>query len=1330
MGEIRLSESLHDFDRRLLSWQPSNAQPSRFFSQEDVQAPYTTEPLDRPLEPTTSCFVRSSSPAPTPHPTLAGLHHLVPKHDYQPPSSGLDFGTRRARSGRISIPHSHSPFPLSPKTRLQDPFETPPLPMRQTSNAFYVDGSPTPDCHQRRQAPGDSQVASYKPKARLSSGYQQIQLDHAPPIANGIHLISPRLALPDKVKELFPYEVFNAVQSKCFATCYGSSENLVVSAPTGSGKTTILELAICKLIADKGHQSFKIVTDMSRVRNATIIVTTPEKWDSLTRKWEDHHRLLQLVRLFLIDEVHILRDSRGATLEAIVSRMKTIGVDVRFIALSATIPNSEDIASWLGRDHKNQQVSAWRETFGEEMRPVKLDKVVYGTDASITNPFAFDKVLNSKLRQVVQKYAEGKPIMVFCFTRKSCEATALVLANMWMSLRMEDKIWPTPTKKIHVEDSKLAEITRAGVAFHHAGLGHHDRQAAENGFLSGQISAICCTSTLAVGVNLPCHTVILKGTVGFSDGKTAQEYSDIEVMQMLGRAGRPQFDTSARGIVLTTRNNEQRYQRMLSGQEVLESTLHRSLICHLNSEIVLRTINDVASAKVWLKGTFLYVRLQQNPSYYRISPSADVRTVDAKIEELCEREIYKLQEAGLVSKGVSFHSTEYGRAMAKFMVEFETMKSLLEIPRAVNIELLLKSLCRGTEFYELRYRKAERSALKTLNKAGTVLFPVKDNLVEPWTKAFLLAQVALGGVEPPNDQDYVASKKQMLAETNIVFERLRRLLRCFIDCKASDLDAIGIRSAMELFRSLMSKCWDGRPTEILQVPNIGPVASRKLASHGIGSIRQLAIRSPSDIERILSRNPPMGTKLLSSLKKFPVLTLHGVVADRKSPSRAAGLSPSVTIQVMIGYSNKQGQPSWPWGKVPSLTFVAETTDGTLRFFWRDSIRRVDGLSGLEFTFPVMVEKFGDEILLSLACEEVAGTEVSQRLEHGVPEHQFQPKKDIIPRTETQIDMGRPLQDEFSDPDLSDQDFLGLLDCESWPAVASSRTPTHSQVSGSEFTPIDELAHGNCNKERKRATSRGHGSADLEKPLEEPRRLKRNARLQTRKRQSGLKFSPLEFDGVDYVDLSTMNDTEQCVERQTKHRNDGGRSIVNAKTNRLFPNYDACHEIPGLAGDGPSQRPLSTASSHYGSDIFSDEDLPDLDELVRRSQVKQLGKKTSNNPQDEEMIVSFAEWSDGERGAASESGKGRPLAAHEQSTTKPARGNDERVPRELDGVENDTKWTNEPYISAEEENPRTLPEGGNTIYGDEPESFQEDPSWLHEIDPWVVSLVKGSVEFLE
>lgn len=88
--------------------------------------------------------------------------------------------------------------------------------------------------------------------------------------------------------------------------------------------------------------------------------------------------------------------------------------------------------------------------------------------------------------------------------------------------------------------------------------------------MNGDLNVICCTGTLAVGVNLPCHLVIIKNTAAYTS-EGMKEYSDLEVMQMLGRAGRPQFDNTAVAVIMTRLEKVKKYEKMVSGQEILES---------------------------------------------------------------------------------------------------------------------------------------------------------------------------------------------------------------------------------------------------------------------------------------------------------------------------------------------------------------------------------------------------------------------------------------------------------------------------------------------------------------------------------------------------------------------------------------------------------------------------------------------------------------------------------------------------------------------------------------------------------------------------------------
>ncbi|RDW94726.1 hypothetical protein BP5796_00489 [Coleophoma crateriformis] len=972
-----------------------------------------------------------------------------------------------------------SPCPPGRKS-LQTGFRRHDAPLFPTSSENTVeDDELSGPAEVREHSPGP--VARYKfTNETYTSNNRSNNRGHLPAKAHGIQLIAPQQALPDRqVQNVFPYELFNAVQSKCFGPVYQTDDNVVVAAPTGSGKTALLELAICRLIGTCFEsEDFKIVyqapikslcserardwtkkfenfglivaeltgdttaNQMSIVRNASIIVTTPEKWDSITRKWKDHVKLLQMVKLFLIDEVHMLSDPRGATLEAVVSRMKTIGANVRFIALSATIPNSDDIAVWLGKDHTNKHLPAHRETFGEEFRPVKLQKHVFGYEAP-ANEFGFDKVLDGKLPNLIGQYSHKKPILIFCMTKKSCETAAEILADWWTRSKGALRAWPSPKEGLSVLNKDLQNFVSCGVAFHHAGLEQRDRQAVESAFLQGNINVICCTSTLAMGVNLPCHLVVLKGTTCFKDSGIA-EYSDLEVMQMLGRAGRPQFDDSAVAIIMTRRKKAERYEKMISGQETIQSTLHLNLIAHLNSEIGLGTVHDLHTAKRWLCGTFLSVRMRKNPTYYKINGIEQGQNSDAVLERVCKRDIKLLQDNQLVTMDEHFSNTEYGSAMSRYMVPFETMLLLLTVPDHARVEEILQILSRASEFKDLKMRTNERRRLRDLNNSPLLKYPIKENVSSVAHKVFLIIQIQLSGIELPTDSGSVASdRRQFMLDKSIIFDRMKRLIRCVVDCKAYNCDAIAMRNALDLARAISSDYWENSPLQVRQIPQLGPVAMRKLAGNHITSVEQLVCMDSAQLERVIGRNPPFGSKMLKVLSGFPRLTIQGSIVsilDSKSVDTV-----KVKAASKLGLVNGRAVP---WlGRLHSLTFTAETSDGSLVNFWRGNIKMLE--DGLTLEFIAELTHPEDDILCRIACDEIVGTSRSSVIKHDIPSSAFpQPKS----KRTSGSQMGNVKQhfetrDEFGGDDFEEEDFLALVD------------DTHLDQSGEgeeEFPDIDEV----------------------------------------------------------------------------------------------------------------------------------------------------------------------------------------------------------------------------------------------------------------------------------
>ena len=218
---------------------------------------------------------------------------------------------------------------------------------------------------------------------------------------------------------------------------------------------------------------------------------------------------------------------RGHVLEAVVSRLKTSGCEARFIAVSATFPNVEDIALWLG----GYDCVFFK--FGEEIRPVQLNRVVLGYPMNDGHSeFRFEMGLSYKLDRIIPQYSQGQPTLIFCNSRKSTVSTASVISKQMKLMANYDyeKRQMLMMMADDVTDVKLKEmILEHNLGYHHAGLSVEDKRAVERMFSSGLLPVLTCTSTLALGVNLPAQLVIIKSTLQMVAGGQWKEYSESQV---------------------------------------------------------------------------------------------------------------------------------------------------------------------------------------------------------------------------------------------------------------------------------------------------------------------------------------------------------------------------------------------------------------------------------------------------------------------------------------------------------------------------------------------------------------------------------------------------------------------------------------------------------------------------------------------------------------------------------------------------------------------------------------------------------------------------------
>ena len=259
--------------------------------------------------------------------TDSGLAHFQYNDAHGSTSSSSPYDQRLPTSPVVSAGRGRSA--VTDRTYRRRPMQ-----LTQHSQPSYHQYTPGPPVENAED--DDECGESFSPHARENVHLSaiRIQTQKVPardtPVVQGITLVSTQ-KLPDRFRSIFPFPLLNAVQSKCFPVIYNSNDNFVLSSPTGSGKTAVLELAICRMMNEFANGSYKVIyqaptkslcserqrdwqrkfgpfdlqvaeltgdTDNAQLRSvahASIIVTTPEKWDSITRKWKDHQKLMQMV---------------------------------------------------------------------------------------------------------------------------------------------------------------------------------------------------------------------------------------------------------------------------------------------------------------------------------------------------------------------------------------------------------------------------------------------------------------------------------------------------------------------------------------------------------------------------------------------------------------------------------------------------------------------------------------------------------------------------------------------------------------------------------------------------------------------------------------------------------------------------------------------------------------------------------------------------------------------------------------------------------------------------------------------------------------------------
>ncbi len=634
-------------------------------------------------------------------------------------------------------------------------------------------------------------------------------------------------------------------------------DSLLLATPTSSGKTVVsifgilrawkkglrsLYVVPLRALADEKYEDLKFFGELGMkvgistgdydrpsnyLKNYDVIISTSEKVDSLLR---NNPSVFDNLGFVVFDEIHnILDESRGSTLEIVISKIRFLVEGAQFIAMSATVKNVKDIAMWLN----SLEVTS-------DFRPVPLRKFVVTSDSVIDEDGLLVSDIDSLENFVTDSLENSGQTLIFVRSRKSAESTAEKMSRLVeakLSVKEREELSSIKNDSESPGYEKLLPILKRGVGYHHAGMLSEQRRLVERLFRDRKVKVIVSTTTLAAGLNLPARSVVIKDVFRY-DGFSSVLIPNLEVQQMLGRAGRVKYDKIGNGYIYSSKIRLQEvFSTYINGElESISSRINEGKIrMHVLGLISSGMSKDLGSLKKFFSTTLAFHE-------------------GLRLDEWIGRSINFLRDNDMIKGTDSFRPTPFGRKVSELYIDPLTGVILRDTVPLSDTDDVLLGICATPDMPSLYV--SDNESFPYIPPAHLPFHPEPEQM-----KVALILRDWIE--EIPEDvivekyHIWPADLRNRVEIADWLSHSLYEISRA-LNLGRTELRALNYRISNGIQQDLIP---------LVFLPNVGRVRARRLKMNGF-DLEKIANSTPRDLERIQGFGERMSESIIREARKL------------------------------------------------------------------------------------------------------------------------------------------------------------------------------------------------------------------------------------------------------------------------------------------------------------------------------------------------------------------------------------------------------------------------------------------------------------------------------